>query len=69
MRSRDYKSLNAEVEIGTHSADFCHLGNIAYRTGRMLHLDQTTGLATGDNEASAMYTRNYRKPYIVPDKV
>ena len=69
VRSRDYKSLNAEVEIGTHSADFCHLGNIAYRTGRMLHLDQTTGLATGDNEASAMYTRNYRKPYIVPDKV
>ena len=29
VRSRDYKSLHAEVEIGTHSADFCHLGNIA----------------------------------------
>ena len=66
VRSRDYKSLHAEVEIGTHSADFCHLGNIAYRTGRMLHLDQLSGAAIGDKEATEMYTRNYRKPYIVP---
>ncbi len=69
VRSRDYKSLHAEVEIGTRSADFCHLGNIAYRTGRMLHLDPKTGVAIGDTEATALYTRDYRKPYIVPDKV
>ena len=68
VRSRDYKSLTAEVEIGAHSADFCHLANISYRTGHMLKLDTNTG-ETSDREASALYTRNYRKPYIVPDKV
>jgi len=69
VRSRDYKSLTAEVEIGARSADFCHLANIAYRTGRMMKLDTKTGQAINDNEANALYTRNYRKPYIVPDKV
>jgi len=69
VRSRDYKSLHAEVEIGARAADFCHLGNIAYRTGRMLKLGPKTGAAIGDPEAAALYTRNYRKPYIVPDKV
>jgi hypothetical protein len=69
VRSRDYKSLHAEIEIGARAADFCHLGNISYRTGRMLKLDNKSGEAIGDKEASALYTRNYRKPYIVPDKV
>ena len=69
VRSRDYKSLHAEVEIGTHSADFCHLGNIAYRTGRMLKLDPQTGEPVADREAASLYTRNYRKPYVVPEKV
>jgi hypothetical protein len=69
VRSRDYKSLHAEVELGTHSADFAHLANISYRVGRMLKLDPKTGRAIGDNEANALYTRDYRKPYVVPDKV
>jgi predicted dehydrogenase len=69
VRSRDYQSLHAEVEIGARSASFCHLANIAYRTGRMLKLDSKTGQAIGDSEASALMTRNYRKPYVVPEKV
>jgi hypothetical protein len=69
VRSRDYKSLTAEIEIGARSADFCHLGNIAYRTGRPFKLDPKTGHPIGDNEANALYTRDYRKAYIVPDKV
>ncbi|MDQ6705271.1 MAG: Gfo/Idh/MocA family oxidoreductase [Acidobacteriota bacterium] len=69
VRSRDYKSLHAEIEIGARSAAFCHLGNIAYRTGRMLKLDPKTGRAIGDNDASALYTRDYRKPYLVPENV
>jgi len=69
VRSRDYKSLTAEIEIGARSADFCHLGNIAYRTGRPFKLDPKTGQAIGDNQANALYTRDYRKAYMVPDKV
>jgi predicted dehydrogenase len=69
VKSRDYKSLHAEIEMGARSAAFCHLANIAYRTGRVLKLDGKTGHAIGDNEASALMTRNYRKGYVVPEKV
>jgi predicted dehydrogenase len=69
VRSRDYKSLHAEIEIGAHSAAFCHLANIGYRAGRMLRLDTRTGQPIGDSEAAAMMTRKYRAPYIVPEKV
>jgi predicted dehydrogenase len=69
VRSRDYKSLHAEVAIGAHSASFCHLANISYRVGRMLKIDPQTGRFIGDDEANAMQTRNYRKPYVVPEKV
>lgn len=69
VRSRDYKSLHAEVEIGARSAAFCHLANIAYRTGRQLKLDPKTGQIIGDDQAKALMTRDYRKPYVVPENV
>jgi predicted dehydrogenase len=69
IRARDYKKLNADVEIGTHSAAFCHLANIAYRTGRSLRMNDSNGRFLGDEEANSMLTRNYRAPYIVPENV
>jgi len=33
IRSRDYKSLNAEIEVGHHSSGWCNLANVAFRTG------------------------------------
>jgi len=65
VRSRDYKSLAAEIAISAKSADFCHLANISYRTGRMLKLDAKTGDAIGDPQAAALYTRKYRPPYVI----
>ncbi len=69
VRSRDYKSLHAEIEIGARSAAFCHLANNSYRLGRTIKLDPTNGDAVNDKEAMALQTRNYRKPYVVPEKV
>lgn len=69
VRSRNYKSLNAEIEIGARSAAFCHLANIAYRTGRVLKMNQSAGRFIGDDEANSLLTRNYRAPYVVPDLV
>ena len=68
VKSRDYTKLSADIEIGARSAAFCHLANIAYRTGRPLKLD-ANGRFVGDEEANAMQTRKYRAPYVVPDKV
>ena len=69
IRARDYKLLHAEIAIGARSAAFCHLANIAYRLGRMLKVDQSTGHFIADDQANAMYTRNYREPYVVPASV
>jgi predicted dehydrogenase len=69
VKSRDGKSLNAEVEIGVASAALCHFANISYRVGRMLHFDERAGKFTGDEQANALLTRKYRAPYVVPEKV
>ena len=69
IRARDHKLLHAEIAIGARSAAFCHLANIAYRTGRTLKMDTSSGRFLGDDEANSMLTRNYREPYIVPREV
>lgn len=64
-RSRNYKELHADVEIGATSAAFCHLANISYRVGRLLHWDDASKHFENDSAADAMLTRNYRAPYVV----
>ncbi|MCZ2148570.1 MAG: Gfo/Idh/MocA family oxidoreductase [Bryobacterales bacterium] len=69
IRARNYKLLHAEIAIGARSAAFCHLANISYRVGRSLRLNQSVGRFLGDDEANSLLTRNYRAPYVVPEKV
>jgi predicted dehydrogenase len=69
VKSRNYRDLNADVEIGVASADLCHLANTSYRLKRTLKFDDATRKYIGDEEANKMLTRNYRKPYVVPEKV
>lgn len=64
-RSRDHRQLNADIEIGAMSATLCHLANISYRVGRKLQLDTAKSRFVNDNEANALITRDYRKPYVV----
>jgi predicted dehydrogenase len=69
VRARDPKLLHAEIEETALSTALCHLGNIAYRVGRDLRFDPAKMQFTGDGEATKLLTREYRKPYVVPDKV
>jgi len=69
VKSRNYKDLTADVEIGVISANMCHLANISYRLKRRLTFDPKTWKFAGDAEANKMLTREYRKPYIVPEHV
>ncbi len=69
VRAHDKSILNGPVETAHLSSALAHLGNIAYRTGRVLTFDPKTETFPGDAEANAMLTRNYRAPYTVPDKV
>jgi predicted dehydrogenase len=69
VRSRKQPDLNADVAEGAASSDLMHLGNISYLTGRTLHFDEQARKCLGDDEANKMFTRNYRKPFVVPEKV
>ncbi|MBI5085254.1 MAG: Gfo/Idh/MocA family oxidoreductase [Acidobacteria bacterium] len=64
-RSRNYKDLTAEVEIGATSVILVHMANISYRVGRTLTWDPAKRLFAGDAEANKLITRDYRKPYVV----
>ncbi len=69
VKGRDPKVLNAEIEQGHLSSAYCHLGNIAYRLGRKLHINPSTESFVNDSEADAILTREYRAPFVVPAKV
>ena len=69
VRSRKRETLHCEVEEGAISTTLVHLANISYRLGRALHFDADTYCVMGDDEANRMFTRDYRKPFVVPEKV
>jgi hypothetical protein len=69
VKSRKYTDLNADVEVGARSMALVHMANISYRLKRTLKFDPATWTFPGDREANQMATREYRKPYVVPEKV
>jgi predicted dehydrogenase len=69
VRSRKEEELNAPVTEGATSTVLVHLANISYRLGRTLQFDAKNWRCTGDEEATRMFTRQYRAPYVVPEKV
>ncbi len=69
VKSRKANELHADIEIGAGAAALCHMANISYRLGRKLEFDAKTQRFAGDAEANRMLTRDYRKPYVVPERV
>jgi predicted dehydrogenase len=69
MRAKRKEDLTAEVEEGAASTVLVHLANISYRLGRTINFDPKTLSIVGDSEAVKMMTRDYRKPFVVPEKV
>jgi predicted dehydrogenase len=69
VRSRKAEDLHAPIEEGAISTTLVHLANISYRLGRTLHFDSESYSCKGDTEANRMFTREYRKPFVVPEKV
>jgi hypothetical protein len=69
VKSRKREHLTAEIEEGALSCNLMHLANISYRVGRTLYWDEKTWTIKNDPEANKMLTREYRKPYVVPEKV
>jgi len=67
---RTRKKPNADVEIGHYSVLPCHIANISYRLGNQkLDFDAESESFTNSDRANKLMKRQYRKPWVVPEKV
>ena len=57
---------HANIEVAHLSASICHLGNLATRTGRVLHFDPKREEIVGDEEAARQVRREYRDHWASP---
>jgi len=69
VRAHDKSILDGPVETAHLASGLAHLGNISYRLGRQLEFDPDSEVFSNDSEANAMLTRDYREPFVVPEKV
>lgn len=69
VRSRKREDLDNDILEGHMSAALGHLGIISYRTGRKLTFNSEVEKFVNDPEADKLLTRNYRKPFEMPDPV
>lgn len=56
----------SDIEEGHISTAACILANNALKLGRTLAYDPSTGVVTGDAEATKLLTRPYRAPWVHP---
>jgi predicted dehydrogenase len=58
---RQDEKLHAPIAVGNVSVTMLQLSNIAWETGRELHLDSADGKIQNDSEAMKMWGRTYEK--------
>jgi predicted dehydrogenase len=61
---RNGSTVNATIEDGHKSTLFCHLGNIAYRTGQPVEIDPSNGHILNNTAAAALWEREYRTGWM-----
>lgn len=64
VRSR--KQTVAPAEVAHLSCGLVHLGEIAYRVGRVLNFDAASETIQDDAEANRLLTKQYRSPWGMP---
>lgn len=69
IRAESNYVLNCDVREGVYSSDLPVLANIAYRLKRQLTFKGKYEKFANDPEADMMLTRNYRRPFVVPEEV
>jgi len=55
-----------DIEIGHTTSALSHIGNIAWRVNRKLHLDPVTHRFRNDDEANGYLSHTYREPWVLP---
>ena len=69
VRSGKWQDLHADILQGHLSSALCHLGNISCRLKRSLRFNPHAETFIDDAEADTYLTKEYRAPYVLPDKV
>ena len=69
IRSGNRATAHGDIKEGFYTCALVHLANISYRLGRSLDFDPVNMRFKNDAAADAMLTRNYRAPFVVPDRV
>ena len=69
IRSGNDYDLHCDINEGFYSAALPALANISYRLKRELSFVGAYEKFANDPEADMLLTRNYRKPYFIPDEV
>lgn len=69
IRAGNNETLHCDILEGYMSACLPNLANISYRLGRELTFDGAKEKFVKDKEADKLLTREYRKPYVVPEIV
>ena len=62
IQSRKLEDLRTPIQVGSHVATVCQMGNIAYRTGKKLYWDSVTNKFT-DNDANKFLAAEYHNGY------
>ena len=69
IRAGNNETLHCDINDGFYSSSLPILANISYRLGRGLKFMGDYEKLANDPEADTMLTREYRKPYVVPEEV
>jgi predicted dehydrogenase len=67
--NRDANETLARMEEHLSQGNGLRLDGLSYRVGRRLVFDPQTERFTSDADANRMLTRNYRAPFVVPERV
>jgi len=69
IRANDPSILRGNVKEGHQTCSLIHLANNSYQLGRTLNYDPKTEKCIDDDAANKMLSRQYRKPFVVPQEV
>lgn len=65
VKSRKMENLTCPIQAGAHVANVCQMGNISYRTGQIVHWDESKGKFK-EEEANKYLAAKYNNGYTLP---
>lgn len=66
IQKNDASILKCGIETGSVAAINAHMGNIAFKLGRKIYWDASTGMFKNDKEANAMLKPHYNNGWKLP---